>query len=293
MLNRLKKHWKVNNKKLFLIFCTFAITGILTAWLSKEVTDWLFLEKYGLAWWSSKILVLFFGYQFIILMVGFTFGMFSFFWKYEKKILKRFGLIKQQTPKKNKRPIKIAIFASGTGSNAQRIINHFKESTKVTIALIVCNNPKAGVLNIALNENIPVLIIEKNKFLETGYVEEIKNYGIGLIILAGFLWKLPTHLVHAFQNKIINIHPALLPAFGGKGMYGSAVHSAVIAAKEKESGISIHYVDEKYDHGKIIFQAKCSVDENETPESLALKIHVLEHEYYPQIIEKVLSEINS
>src|SRR5665647_308045 len=293
MLNRLKKHWKVNNKKLFLIFCTFAITGILTAWLSKEVTDWLFLEKYGLAWWSSKILVLFFGYQFIILMVGFTFGMFSFFWKYEKKILKRFGLIKQQTPKKNIRPIKIAIFASGTGSNAQKIINHFKESTKVTIALIVCNNPKAGVLNIALNENIPVLIIEKNKFLETGYVEEIKNYGINLIILAGFLWELPTRLVHAFQNKIINIHPALLPAFGGKGMYGSAVHSAVIAAKEKESGISIHYVDEKYDHGKIIFQAKCNVDENETPESLALKIHQLEHEYYPQIIEKLVGEINT
>ena len=293
MLNRLKKHWKVNNKQLFLIFCTFAITGILTAWLSKEVTDWLFLEKYGLAWWSSKILVLFFGYQVIILIVGFTFGMFSFFWKYEKKILKRIGLIKQQTPKKTRQPIKIAIFASGTGSNAQKIINHFKESTKVTIALIVCNNPKAGVLNIALNENIPVLVIEKNKFMETGYVDEIKNYGISLIILAGFLWKLPTCLVHAFQNKIINIHPALLPAFGGKGMYGSAVHSAVIAAKEKESGISIHYVDEKYDHGKIIFQAKCSVDENETPESLALKIHQLEHKYYPQIIEKVVSEINS
>src|SRR5665647_413967 len=122
MLNRLKKHWKVNNKNLFLIFCTFAITGILTAWLSKEVTDWLLLEKYGLTWWSSKIFVLFFGYQFIILMVGFTFGMFPFFWKYEKKILGRFGLIEQQIPKKNIQPIKIAIFASGTGSNAQKII---------------------------------------------------------------------------------------------------------------------------------------------------------------------------
>ncbi|MDP4283308.1 MAG: phosphoribosylglycinamide formyltransferase [Bacteroidota bacterium] len=192
----------------------------------------------------------------------------------------------------NRLPVKIAIFASGAGSNTQVIINYFKESKKAIVALIVCNNPKAGVLDIAFRENIPVLQIEKNVFKETGYVQEIKNYGIDLIVLAGFLWMIPFSLIHAFQNRIINIHPALLPAFGGKGMYGNAVHSAVITAKEKESGITIHYVDEKYDHGKIIFQARCDIDENETPESLALKIHQLEHNYYPKIIDKVLNEIS-
>ncbi len=182
----------------------------------------------------------------------------------------------------------IAIFASGAGSNAQKIIDHFKNHSKAKVVLIACNNPKAGVLDIAMKENIPVLLLEKNKFSETGYVEEIKSYETDFIVLAGFLWKIPTVLINAFQNKIINIHPALLPAYGGKGMYGNAVHTAVITSKEKKSGITIHYVDERYDHGKIIFQTKCNVDENETAESLAQKIHHLEHEYYPKIIDSVL-----
>lgn len=293
MLNRLKKHWNVNGKDLFLILCTFAITGTFTAWLSKKVAEWLLLDKYGLAWWSSKILVLLFGYQIIILAVGFAFGMFPFFWKYEKKILSRLGLMKKasvdrQPATDDGKPTKIAIFASGAGSNAQQIINYFRESTTAKVVLIVCNNPMARVLNIASKEKIPVLLLEKKAFLETGNASQIKSYGADFIILAGFLWKIPLPLISAFQNKIINIHPALLPAFGGKGMYGSAVHSAVIAAKEKESGITIHYVDEKYDHGKIIFQTKCNVNENETVESLAQKIHELEHQYYPKIIDSLL-----
>lgn len=318
MLNRLKKHWDVNSKYLILILCTFAITGTITAWLGKKVAGWLFLDQYGFAWWSSKVLVLIFGYQVIILIVGFCFGMFPFFWRYEKKILRRFGVRKEKRNERrpitgnrlpmtdyrlpdpghrplatdNLPPTRIAIFASGAGSNAQQMINHFKESTRIKIALIVCNKSKAGVLTIAAKENITVLLIEKNKFIETGYVEEIKNYRIDFIILAGFLWKIPLPLINAFQHKIINIHPALLPAYGGKGMYGNAVHSAVIAAKEKESGITIHYVDEKYDHGKIIFQTKCKIDEDETAESLAQKIHQLEHEFYPKIIDRVLNEIN-
>lgn len=183
---------------------------------------------------------------------------------------------------------KVAIFASGAGSNAEKIIHHYKNDSAVRISLIVCNNPKAGVLNIALKENIPVLLIEKNKFRETGYVDELKARGIDLIVLAGFLWKIPTSLIHTFPDRIVNIHPALLPAYGGKGMYGHAVHSAVIEAKEKESGITIHFVDEKYDHGKIIFQARCKVEENETAESLAQKIHQLEHQYYGSIIDTIL-----
>lgn len=182
----------------------------------------------------------------------------------------------------------LTIFASGAGSNTQKIIDYFKKNSRIKIGLIVCNKANAGVLDIAAHENIPALLIEKEKFKETGYVDELKKKSTGLIVLAGFLWKIPPVLINAFPHKIINIHPALLPAYGGKGMYGNAVHTAVIAAKEKMSGITIHYVDEKYDHGKIIFQATCAIDEMETPESLAHKIHELEHKHYPQIIEKIL-----
>lgn len=185
----------------------------------------------------------------------------------------------------------IAIFASGAGSNAQKIISYFKKSKKIDIALLVCNNPNAGVLKIAAAANIPVLIIEKEAFRITGYIEELKKRQINFIVLAGFLWKIPPVLIHSFHDKIINIHPALLPAYGGKGMYGNAVHAAVIDAREKESGITIHYVDEMYDHGKTIFQATCTIDENESSESLSEKIHELEHTFYAPQIEKLLSDI--
>ena len=191
-----------------------------------------------------------------------------------------------------KREIKhIAIFASGTGSNAQKIIDYFKNSAIIKISLIVCNNPNAGVIKIAANSGIPVLLIEKELFRLTGYISELKNQKIDFIVLAGFLWKIPEILIEAFPHKIINIHPALLPAYGGKGMYGNAVHSAVLAAKEKQSGITIHYVDDKYDHGKIIFQSTCPVDEQDTVESLSGKIHELEHKFYAKQIEKLLTNM--
>lgn len=193
-----------------------------------------------------------------------------------------------QTFKKN-----IAIFASGAGSNAQKIIDYFRGSRNVKIVLIVCNNPNAAVNTIAAKENIPLLLIEKNEFKKTGYLEEIKSFQPSLLVLAGFLWKIPEILIASFPQKIINIHPALLPDHGGKGMYGNAVHAAVIAANDKLSGITIHYVDEKYDNGKIIFQASCDVAENDTGESLAKKIHLLEHEYYPKTIAKILEGANS
>lgn len=184
----------------------------------------------------------------------------------------------------------IVIFASGAGTNARQIINYFKNDKRTKVVLVVCNNPKAGVLQIAANEQIPVLLIQKEHFKETGYLSEIEKYNPKLIVLAGFLWMIPKMLINHFPDKIINIHPALLPAHGGKGMYGSAVHKAVIESKEEESGITIHYVDDKYDHGTTIFQARCALQDNETPESLAIKIHKLEHTYYPLIIDKVLNE---
>ncbi|RTL57641.1 MAG: phosphoribosylglycinamide formyltransferase [Sphingobacteriales bacterium] len=187
--------------------------------------------------------------------------------------------------------VRIAIFASGAGSNARAIINHFRNSPAVTVALIVSNKPEAGVLKIASTENIPSLIIEKEKFFRgNAYVDELREKGIDFVVLAGFLWKVPSALIKAYQNKIINIHPALLPKYGGKGMYGAHVHEAVIANKETESGITIHYVDELYDHGSIILQAKCEVTENDTPESLAGKIHTLEHLHYPTAVETLLTK---
>lgn len=189
-------------------------------------------------------------------------------------------------------PINIAIFASGAGSNAQKIIDHFRESDKVNVALIVYNNPLTGVVQIAERENIPVLLIERKRFFKgDAYVPELQNAGINFIVLAGFLWKIPTLLIEAFPQKIINIHPALLPKYGGKGMYGKYVHQAVIAAGEKESGITVHYVDEIYDHGAHIFQTKCKINPGDTPEMLAQKIHELEHRHFPEIIEKLLMEI--
>ena len=187
---------------------------------------------------------------------------------------------------------RIAIFASGTGSNAQKILSHFKTSNKIEVALIVSNKTNAGVLNFAKEYSVPTLIIDREKFLKgDGYVPELQAAKIDWIILAGFLWKIPVSLLNHWEKRIINIHPALLPKYGGKGMYGEAVHRAVLAANEKESGITIHYVDEQYDHGATIFQATCPVLSTDLVENLAEKIHALEHLHYPVVIEKeILSQ---
>lgn len=184
----------------------------------------------------------------------------------------------------------IAIFASGAGSNAKKIIEHFamleqKGNSPAKVTLVVCNKPEAGVLKIAEENNIATLVIEKEKFFRgNGYTDELMAAGIDLIVLAGFLWKVPAALIKAFPKKIINIHPALLPKYGGKGMYGHFVHEAVIANKEIESGITIHFVDELYDHGQIILQASCSVSENDTPETVAKKVQLLEHRHFPATV---------
>jgi phosphoribosylglycinamide formyltransferase-1 len=188
----------------------------------------------------------------------------------------------------------LAIFASGTGTNAARIIDYFRGSTNVKVCLIVCNKPGAGVLGVAEREGIPTLLIEKEPFFRGGaYVTELREKNIDLIVLAGFLWKIPEALVRAYPGRIINIHPALLPKYGGKGMYGRHVHEAVIAAGEKESGITIHWVDEHYDHGEPIRQVKVIVEPGDTPETLAQKIHLLEYEYFPRVIEEVVTHVQN
>lgn len=186
---------------------------------------------------------------------------------------------------------KIAVFASGAGSNAKKIIEYFHQQKPqhVEIALIACNKPEAGVLQIAASNCIDTIIIEKERFFRgDAFVAELQSRNIEFIVLAGFLWKIPARLIEAFSNKIVNIHPALLPKYGGKGMYGSFVHEAVVANKEKESGITIHWVNENYDEGKHIFQARCVVEENDSPNMVASKIHALEHEHFAKVIEGLL-----
>ena len=184
----------------------------------------------------------------------------------------------------------IAIFASGTGTNTGKIIGYFRNHPSIRISLIASDKPAAGVLNIARENSIPTLILEKEKFSQgNAYVDELRERKIDFIVLAGFLKKIPGVLVKAFRGQILNIHPALLPKYGGKGMYGLHVHEAVIGAGEKETGITIHLVDELYDHGQVVFQATCQVDPSDTPQALAARVHLLEYEYFAKIIEEVAS----
>ena len=188
---------------------------------------------------------------------------------------------------------KIAIFASGNGSNAEAIINHLKASDKAEVTAIYSNNADAYVLQRANNHAIPSFVFTKAEFRSEEYLSGLINNNYDLIVLAGFMWLIPAELVEAYPNKIINIHPALLPAYGGKGMYGHFVHEAVLKNMEKESGITIHYVNQHYDEGNIILQKSCEVKSTDTPDSLAERIHSLEHGYYPTIVEKLINDFSS
>jgi len=184
---------------------------------------------------------------------------------------------------------RIVLFASGSGSNAEKIIEHFQHHPLAEVVLVLSNNTTALVHQRAQKFNVPSDTFDRNSFYQTEEVlQKIKAVKADWIILAGFMWLVPSYLTKAFPNRIINIHPALLPKFGGKGMYGQHVHKAVIEAGEKESGITIHYVNEHYDEGNIIFQTSYKLDTAETPESLAEKIHQLEHENYPKVIEELV-----
>ena len=184
----------------------------------------------------------------------------------------------------------LALLASGSGSNVQNIANHFAKNPEVHISLVITNNPKAGVIERCKNLDIPLIYLSKVGFSnENTLLNTLRGFSIDLIVLAGFLLKIPDGLVKAYPNKIVNIHPALLPKFGGKGMYGMHVHRAVKEASETETGISIHYVNEHYDQGTLIFQAKTPVDTQDTPEDIATKVQALEAEHFPKTIETLLN----
>ena len=187
---------------------------------------------------------------------------------------------------------RIAILASGSGSNAENIANYFKSNSELEISIILSNKKDAFVLERANKLNIPSGSFNRNDFYETNTVVNLlKSKQIDLVVLAGFLWLVPDSLIQAFPNKIVNIHPALLPNYGGKGMYGMHVHNAVINNREKESGITIHLVNEKYDDGETILQAKCQINKNDSAKDLANKIHELEYEHFPRAVESYLNKL--
>lgn len=183
---------------------------------------------------------------------------------------------------------KIAILASGEGTNAERIIRYFLEKRTAEVALVITNKAQAGVLKRTERLGVPSLILTAQEFREGEALKVLHRHDIDFIVLAGFLLKVPDGILHDYPDKIVNIHPSLLPKFGGKGMYGSRVHEAVIAAGEKESGITIHYIDEHYDEGNTIFQATCPVLPEDTAETLAARVHALEYEHFPRVIEEII-----
>jgi len=184
--------------------------------------------------------------------------------------------------------INLVVFASGSGSNAENIVNYFRTHKEIRVKAFYCNNPHAFVIERAKRLKVPLRVFDSKDLASVTINKFLYEDGIDYIILAGFLKLIPKSLIHAFPNKIINLHPALLPLYGGRGMYGSKVHEAVIANHEKKSGITIHLVNEHYDDGKILFRAETYLEPNETPESLAEKVHALEHKYFPLVIEQFI-----
>lgn len=295
MFERLQQKWKVNGWRLLLILVTFALGGSLCGYLGRQLLGLFNIESAAIRIPLYIILVTIL-WPFCVILISIPLGQFVFFRNYLKKMGRRMTGKKSVSDTSNTTSdmVSVALFASGAGSNAQKIIDYFRGSTTVRIALIVCNKPGAGVLGIAQKEHIPVLLIEKEAFFRgNGYLDELKTAGIDFIVLAGFLWKVPSTLTAAYPNRIVNIHPALLPRYGGKGMYGMHVHEAIIAAGDQESGITIHYVDNVYDNGDIIFQATCAIEPGDTPASLAQKVHQLEHAHYPRIIEQVIGHLQN
>lgn len=287
MFEGLKKKWKVGPGRLFLILLIFALAGSVTGYIARKLLGTLQVQPPAL-YVLVYILLVTVLWPLAILIVSLPFGQFPFFRLYLKRMFRRMsgrkGLENQ--------PRRLIIFASGAGSNAQKIIDHFR-NTDVSITQIVGNKADAGIVQIAKREGIPFLWIGKERFFRgDAYLPELDPRA-DLIVLAGFLWKVPPALTAAFPRRIVNIHPALLPKFGGKGMYGGHVHTAVLEAGEVESGITIHYVDDHYDNGDIIFQARCPVLPGDTPEALAHRIHTLEHRHYPEQIEGLLNKMDS
>ncbi len=288
MFSRLQKKWKVSGLQLLLILCTFALGGSLCGYLTRLIIQPMNIDN-ALLYGTLYFVLLTLLWPMCVLTISIPLGQFIFFRNYLRKMGTRFGLVKSTEEKHPDKFIHLAIFASGAGSNALKLMEYFHNHPRIKITLLVSNKPGAGALHHAANHGINSLIIEKERFFSGDtYLPELQSAGIDFIVLAGFLWKIPPALIKAYPQRIVNLHPALLPKYGGKGMYGKHVHEKVLASGDEESGITIHFVDEQYDHGATIFQAICPVEKDDTPETLAAKIHQLEHKHLPAVVENVV-----
>lgn len=278
MFNRLKERWKVNTVNLILILFTFALGGSTCARLGKAILGMMGMDSGPIGWISYLILITLL-WPICVLLISIPLGQFSFFRNY----IRRIG--SKMSGKKGGKTQKLAIFASGKGSNAENIILFSKKTRLFSVEAIITNNPGSGVVQIAQKYDIQCITVKKEDLeLPEALIYTLKNKGVNWIVLAGFLKKIPDALIQVFPGKIINIHPALLPEFGGKGMYGQHVHQSVIASGKKESGITIHLVDEHYDNGDIIFSATCEISPEDDATSLERKVRALELRHYPEVI---------
>ena len=282
MFKKLKNKWKVNTINLVLILLTFALGGSTCARLAKWLLEQIQLEN-KLIYWTLYVIGVTILWPICVILISIITGQFRFFSNYIKRIgSKLFG-------RKRNKTNRIAIFASGNGSNARNIMDYAKNHSGFEVALLVCNNPEAKVLDVAKEFDIQSVIISNDDLKHPEeLLEKLQESQVEWIVLAGFLRKIPLDIIREFPGKIINIHPALLPEFGGKGMYGNRVHQAVIDGQKKETGITIHFVDEHYDNGDIIFSAKCQVSDQDTADTIQTKVHQLEFEHYPRIINQCI-----
>ena len=286
MFKKLQKKWQVSPWNLFFILCTFALGGSACGRFGTFILNNLSVEK-GPVWFVLYAVIITLLWPVCVLLISIPLGQYRFFRNYISRIWKKISGKKTV----EKRKINLAVFASGTGSNTLNIINYFNNHPNIAVNLVVAGNSKAGVIQIAYNKHINCLILDKNSLYDTpSLLQKLEDAQVDFLILAGFLKKIPVDIINQYHHKILNIHPALLPAFGGKGMYGKRVHDAVVASGVSETGITIHVVDEEYDHGDTVFQARYSIEPGEDAASIEKKVRQLEIQHYPAVIESFIQK---
>lgn len=281
MFKNLQKKWNVSPKRLWVILAAFAIGGSLCGFLGKKIMAFTGIEK-GVLYLACYIIVVTLSWPICVVLISSLLGEYPFFKNYLNNIYKK------MTGKSAANRFKIAVFASGAGSNAERIIKYFSNEieSQISVDLLVTNKALAGAITKAKNHGVPFIVInDQDLEVPTTLVQTLKNKKITHIVLAGFLKKIPKDILNIYPNRIINIHPALLPKYGGHGMYGHYVHEAVKKNGDTETGISIHLVNEAYDEGKLVFQKSCNIDVDDTAESIAQKVLLLEHTHFAPVIK--------
>ncbi len=286
MFKKLQEKWKVSPRRLGIILLAFALGGSLCGFLGKKIMGFTGLEK-GIVYFICYIILITLLWPLCVITISSLLGEYAFFKNYLRKMFLRMA------GRKNNQQYRLAIFASGGGSNAAAIMRYFAphKNKNIVVCLVVSNRAKAGVVAIAESFNVACIIIQQNELANPDMlIKQLQQKGITHIALAGFLQKFPEAILKLYPSKVINIHPALLPKYGGKGMYGHHVHEAVKLNGEGKTGISIHLVNEVYDEGKVLFQEYCEVSETDTATDIAARVLKLEHLHFAPVIESWIIE---